>query len=502
MDFSDLKNPPKNRSVLRPEPAEVCCGGLAAIGRKVAWSVAGSASKMNRINPLLTLGLLTVVLHAAVLLFAIPVLSTRVSVFYNQDRYVDGYDQLAENLVLGNGYRFYPDTAPTMMREPGYPLVLAGLMLVWGSNFAAVKMANLCLALATAWLMTRLAARMSSSRLLQVIPPLLFLFHPATLVAESRGGVETLFAFLIVLFLLVLYTAMPRAGWGYYALAGAVLGVTVLVRSTPMLFPLFLLAYLWFIQRDRTPALTICRNIGVMILLMFAVLSPWIVRNYRLVHKFVPTASVLGVSAHAGEYLCTHRAEDKPWVVLDRDAAGERFKIASELGYPYKDVKDGYYQSFYSSGDELRFSGYLAARVFGEYRRNPLLCARCMAYNLFNFWFAGKSWMSTTVNVLVQLPYMILAFVGAALCWRDRKFTTVGPIVLLILYVMAVHAPILAQARYSVPLIPLLSILASFAFVARGKAFNSVSVPVALDPGDRLNAIPAAILAGYGTEKQ
>jgi 4-amino-4-deoxy-L-arabinose transferase-like glycosyltransferase len=455
---------------------------------------------MNRLNPWITLGLLTVILHAAVLFLVIPQLTHRVMAFYNQDRYVDGYDQLAQNLVLGNGYRFYPDTARTMMREPGYPILLAGLMFLWGNSFAAVKIANLCLALATAWLMTRLAARMSSSWILQVLPPLLFLFHPATLIAESRGGVETLFAFLLILFLLALYTALERADWRYFALTGTVLGLTVLVRSTPMLFPLFLLGYFLVAQRQQSSALAICRNITVMIVAMFTVLSPWIVRNYRLSHKFVPTASVLGVSAHAGEYLCTHRTEDKPWFLLDRDAAAERFTIASELGYPYKDVKDGYYQSFYSTSDELRFSSYLAARVFGEYKSNPLLCVRCMAYNLFNFWFAGKSWMSTTGNVLVQLPYMILAVVGVVACSRNRRFAMIGPIVLLVLYVMAVHAPILAQARYSVPLIPLLSILASFVFAERTKSINAANAAATIAVERQNSTIPAS-LVGSGTEK-
>src|SRR5260370_3757720 len=141
-------------------------------------------------NSLLSLSIAAVCVHAALLFWVIPRVSDRVTPFYNQNRFLDGYDQLAANLAQGNGYRFYPDTAKILMREPGYPLFLAGLLLAFGSTFTAVKLANMVLALATGWLMTRLARRISNNRILLVAPPLLFLFHPATLIAESRGGVE------------------------------------------------------------------------------------------------------------------------------------------------------------------------------------------------------------------------------------------------------------------------------------------------------------------------
>jgi 4-amino-4-deoxy-L-arabinose transferase-like glycosyltransferase len=449
-------------------------------------------------QPWFSLGLFAVLLHATLLLVVIPQVGARVNPLYNQDRFSDGYDQLAQNLVLGNGYRFYPDTARTLMREPGYPVFLAGIMLLFGSSFLAVKVANLLLALATAWLMIRLAARISDNRWLGIAAALLFLFHPATLIAESRGSVETLFTFLVVLFLLVLHIALERSDWRYYLMTGTVLGLTVLVRSTPMLFPVFLLGYLLVLERRRTPPLVICRNIAVMILAMFAVLSPWIIRNYGLTKKFVPTASVLGISAHAGEYICAHRSEDRPFYLLDRDAAQERTRVAATLGYP---IEDGYYyQSFYSTENELKFSGYLAHQVLGDYARNPLFCAKCIALNVFNFWFTGKTAASTAANVLVQLPYLVLAGFGVLLSVRRKQFALIGPMVLFIVYVMAVHVPILAQARYSVPLIPLLSILASLTLISRSKPANLSSAAAGFDGAESSASVPSMV--GSGTEKQ
>lgn len=400
---------------------------------------------------------LVFIVHAAILFVAIPEFSSRITPLYNQNKSPDGYDILARSLVEGNGYRLRPETSPTLMREPGYPIFLAGIFRVFGPGIAAVKLANMVLALASAWLMIKIARKLSASRVLVLVPPLLFLFHPGILIAESRGGVEILFTLLLVLFMLAVYGALDSNKGRDYVLAGAALGLVVSVKSTPILFPCFFFAYLLVFERLRLGKLAICRNVLLMITAMFVVLSPWIIRNYSLTGRFVPTASVLGVSAQAGQYIGTHISPDSRWVDLDQDAARERNDLARQLGYPFE---EGYYQCFYSSRDELRFSDYLLKGVIREYKKSPLLFLRVAGANLFNFWFAGKTWKSTGINELVQLPFLILATVGTVLCVRNNRIKMIGPLVLLIIYIIVASVPILAQARYSVPIVPFLSILA------------------------------------------
>jgi len=399
-----------------------------------------------------------IIINIAILFLAIPALSDRLHSSYNQDGYADCYDQLAANLVAGNGYRVYPETAKTMIREPGYPLLLAGLFLLFGQNITAVKVANLVLAFAAALLMTRIARRVSSSRVLLLGPSLLFLLHPGTLIAESRGGVEIAFAFLLVLFMLTVYRAIDSNSALDYMVSGAVLGLAILVKGTPILFPFFLFIYILIVDR-RAPASTICRNVVLLVAVMFAVLSPWIIRNYLLTGRFVPTADVLGISAHAGLYDNTHVADNGNWAIIDREGARERTRLAQEQGFILKNNKNGYYQDFYSSNDELEFSRYLFREVMSEYQNRPLLFIECVRNNLFNFWFRGKNSAATTMNIILQLPFLFLAIVGVALSIRNTCFRLVAPLVLFIIYIVAVHAVVLAQARYSVPMIPFMSIL-------------------------------------------
>ncbi len=420
---------------------------------------------------LLWFSILTVAAHASVLFVAIPALSHRMAPSYNQNRMADGYDLLAENLAAGNGYRFYPDTAKTLMREPGYPVFLAGLLLVFGESLVVVKIANMILAFLTAWLMVLIVREMTAEaripgKLLIFGPPLLFLFYPGTLIAESRGGIEIVFGLLLATFIFTVYRAIKSNRWLDYVICGAVLGLTVLFRSTPILFPLFLLAFLLYFVGRRVGGLIVCRNVSIIILTMLTVLSPWIVRNYSLTGRFIPTASVMGVSAQAGQYINQHLFEGKPWWLLDRQASRERDAMAAKLGYPFEDGAAGYYQTFYNTIDEIKFSQYLTAEVTQEYKESPLLLVRCIGQNLINFWIAGKTWTATAMNAVLQLPYLALAMIGVIHCFRNGQARAVGLLMLLIVYDVGVHAPILAQARYSISLMPFVAILSTMGIVA------------------------------------
>lgn len=415
----------------------------------------------------IALGLLTILVNALLLFVVIPEASTRVRGLYSANQYADGYDQLAENLAAGNGYRFYPDTAQTLMREPGYPALLAGIYKLFGSNFVVVKLVNMLLAFGVAYLMTLIARRISTNPLLIYGSPLLFLFHPETLIAESRGGVEILFAFMLTLYILTVYRLAKSDKWRDYVLSGAVLGATLLVRSTPLLFPVVLFGYFLFFERQGKNLLVLIRNFALMVLTMFLVISPWVIRNYSLTKKFVPTASVLGVAAQTGLYFSTHQEIGN--VRVDWQASLERNRLAQELGYPFK---VGYYQYFYSAADELAFSQFLFRRVAHEYEANPLLFVKTLGLNLIKFWCGGKTGQSLTMDAIVQFPFLALAMAAVVRCIKDGRAKLVAPMALLCAYMVGVSIPILAQARYCGPLIPFMSILAAITLLVLKQKFD------------------------------
>jgi hypothetical protein len=110
---------------------------------------------------------------------------------YAAGRFADGYDYIAWNLVQGNGYRVSPDTSLTMLRTPGFVLLLALILAVFGKSLVAVQVVNLVLCSVTAVLTHVLARKAGLTKTAATIAALVFFLHPGMVVADSRAGVAT-----------------------------------------------------------------------------------------------------------------------------------------------------------------------------------------------------------------------------------------------------------------------------------------------------------------------
>jgi 4-amino-4-deoxy-L-arabinose transferase-like glycosyltransferase len=381
---------------------------------------------------------------------------------------MDQYDLIANNLAQGNGYRVEAYMSETMIREPGYPLFLAMVFKIAGYHIEAARLANLLLVLGIAPMMMRLTQRITADGVTAVIAIPLFLFYPGTLISEARGGIEIVFVFAVVLFLLVLHHAAEKRDLWRYFLAGLLLGLAVLVRSVVLAFPLFLLVYLLLTANSARERLKQVLRIAVLVLGTVVVMLPWIVRNYMLVQKLVPTATVAGISAHEGQCTCQHFSLDRDFYALETEAGRERNELANRLGIPHKNT---YYPTFYDPRDEVVYNKSLLKSVATEYRKDPALLVRCAARNLFfNFWFLGRTWQATWLNVLVQVPFLLLALGGVYLLWKRRLLRRMGIILTFLVYMPAVHALIIAHARHSMVVVPFLAMFASVALVSLWRA--------------------------------
>ena len=369
----------------------------------------------------------------------------------------DNYLSIAKNIAAGNGYRFTPQTSLTLMREPGYPYFLAGLLRVFDNDHELAIAANIVFTSLAALLLSSLVRSVSAARWVSVAAPLLFMLHPGVILSELRWGVESLFTLLVLVFLWLLLKALRSGRMADYVAAGLALGVASAVRSTALLFPAFLIVHDLILKSGWKSAVRAAGRAALVLAGAFIALSPWILRNEMLVGKFIPTASVQGIAMQVGQYLCVHAGE-KDMAQLDLDAAAVRNRLAVQQGYRFE---GDYYQFFYDPKDELTFNHALGQQVIHEYLQSPALFAKCAGENVFNFWFAGKNRLVTIANLCIQLPYLLLALVGVALDFRRMDRPALILLLLFVAYTMAVYAPIHAQARYSMVLIPILSIFAA-----------------------------------------
>ena len=419
-------------------------------------------------------------INAALLFVVLPILGNFFSGRYSVD-FADLYDLIANNLVHGNGYRVEAGMSETMLREPGYPLFLAVVFKVGGYRIEAARLAILLLTPGIAFMLIRLTRRVTDDRAAPLIATLLFLFYPGTIISEARAGVEIPFVFVVLLFMLVLHRAVEkRTLWAFF-LAGLASGVVVLVRSTPLLFPVFLLVYLLLTANGASERLKVALRIAVLALGMVFVMLPWVIRNYMLVQEFVPTATVGGHAAQEGLYACQHLSFDTDFFAVQREAGRERSQLASRLGMAF--IGTYYYQFFYDVRDEVAFNKSLLEGVAREYGRHPTLLASCAGKNLFfNFWFLGKTWQATWLNMLVQVPLLALGLSGILVLWRRCLLRKMGIMLTFVLYIVAVHAPIIAHARHSIEVVPFLAILASVSLVSIWHKYRT-HVPKETGPG-------------------
>jgi Dolichyl-phosphate-mannose-protein mannosyltransferase len=420
----------------------------------------GAAADRTRGRRWALLALLAVfALKFVVDLVLLPALNYRFGGLYGVGP-ADDYYTIAKNVWLGHGYRFTPDTALTLMREPGYPYLLAGLRSYFESGLQEAIVINLLCEFISALLVSHLSRFIFSNIWVQSLAPFLFVLHPGVMIAELRIGTEIPFTAALLCFLALTARAMRTGRTPDFLWAGLVLGLTSCIRSTALLFPAFLIIYQAFKDRSPRSMVRAAANIAVMFAAGLLVLTPWIIRNYALVGKFVPTASVQGIAMQVGQYICTHEDGRKSFGELDKEAAGVRNSLALAAGYH---TRESYYPFFYDPRDEVEFNSLLSRNTVHEYVESPTMFARCAAENLFNFWFTGRTRISTLVNLAVQVPYLLLALAGLAICYRKADQATLACLLLFIIYTVGVYVPIHAQARYSVPLVPILAILGAVA---------------------------------------
>jgi len=430
---------------------------------EAAVRVPVSASKALSHKFVILMLLAALLLNAAVVLVGLPRVSHSLTLTYSMS-FGDLYDLIGKNLEQGNGYRVDANMGLTMLREPGYPLLLAVAFRLGGYSVETGRVLCVLLAFGAALLLLRLTLKITGDASTALCAALLFLLYPSTLVAETRAGVEMPFIFTVMLFMLMLYRAVEKGSLLFYWTAGLLLGIVMMVRGQLLLFPVVLFIYLIiFASKSMSERARNALQVAILCFGMAIVMSPWIIRNYELVHKLVPTGSVAGIAAQEGLYSCED-SSGEPFYLSQTRAGFQRAEIARQLGLPFTGT---YYQLFYTPQDEITFNEALLKGVSSEYRSHPEVLAGCSAKNLlFNYWFLGKRPQSTLLNVISQAPLLGLAVAGVVILWRRGVLSKIGLVLLYILYIPAIQAPIIAHARHSVLILPFLTMLAAVSLMS------------------------------------
>jgi len=183
------------------------------------------------------------------------------------------YHQIALNQLAGYGHAIEPGK-PTTMRPLVYPLFIAGVYALTGSDYRhalyAQALLHSLLVFPLFWLGFRVSERISVG----ILSASLFAVHTSFEIV-SRLYRENITVILVVLFLWSVYEGCRKPGVGKFAVAGLISGLLGLTNPVfmPLGAALFLASLLWPKSRKFAKLLFIQALISMLII------TPWLIRN-------------------------------------------------------------------------------------------------------------------------------------------------------------------------------------------------------------------------------
>jgi 4-amino-4-deoxy-L-arabinose transferase-like glycosyltransferase len=361
------------------------------------------------------------------------------------------YDALARH--FDSAYVHGHLLALTLLRPPGYPAFLAAVYGVVGHSVTAAIVVEVVIGVATVAGVYVLAGRLAGPTA-AFAAALALAVDPVSVAMTSNLTTETLFAAIWVAVALCWVRFTPA----WVAAAGALLGLSVLVRPIAEYLPILLVPLTWLLTRRLA--------LAAVLLVAFAIpVGLWVERN----HHFTGVATVSTIGAHN---LLDYRAAD----ALAIEGGGSRTDAAQRLHaqLPHRA----------NPAREAEAESSLAWHVLWHHPRGALLTtAKGLGRVVFGPGRAELGRLTTSSRALVAVEVvllgalLLLAAVGAVLLVRARNWLAVAATLTFAVYDIALSAGAEGNARLRMPADAFLAVLAGAAVsrIAARSAARSAS---------------------------
>jgi 4-amino-4-deoxy-L-arabinose transferase-like glycosyltransferase len=365
----------------------------------------------------------------AILIVAVLARLLAVLLFFGEYRPRDDaaqWQRAAQNFLNGRGLIVNEDLKAYRTPLPG--LYIAAIYTVFGPSVRAVQITNVVLGVFTVWLVYDLVRRSFGiiparwSALCVSLYPLL-LFYTGTLFSEILG------IMLLALALWLVWLLRNKSAI-WFAPVGVVLGLAALTRQTA--FPIAVFIALWTLVgcqaarwlRRLAPALVILSFVGL-------TLTPWVVRNYLVLGKFVPFTSQAGLSL---------------WIANNPLADGTGGGGKSGRGGKVPLIPE------VEALPEVELGAAYQKLAVQFIREDPLRFAQLVLYRLLYFWHLGYhgEGRAEIAFLVIYLPMLSLAALGI---WRGWRLNRDAILLLLVMPITltVVHMVYLPAGRYRLP---------------------------------------------------
>jgi 4-amino-4-deoxy-L-arabinose transferase-like glycosyltransferase len=353
-----------------------------------------------------------------------------------------GYGEIAHHFVE-HGFDRLTRRAASL-----YPTFLSLVYGVGAGDFV-VQLIHVCLHVGTSVMVFSLGRHLYNART-GLIAGIVCALHPMLLRYVADLHMETWLTFwcTLTVWRAVRFNERPSV------VNGILMGITGVIAtlSKGVILPIVVAyAAVWFVRGLRDKAAR-ANLFGVVALgaTMAVLIAPWTYRNYQVSHRFVlltpgtPDAFLRGYIFTRMEFATLQRP---PYTYAEQESNALFRRIAAEAGTTWEldEVAD----------DDN--NGRVMKRMIIEH---PFDTVRKVVVGMFTFWYEMTSLKNSLVPASLALVSWILAFVGFKRARAEGRpfWLLVVPVVALNVFV-AILVPL---GRYSVPILPCLSILAAF----------------------------------------
>jgi len=196
------------------------------------------------------------------------------------------YDRLGLSISEGQGYVNNRGT-PHCHYPPFYPFFLSIIYTLFGHSYTAVRIFQSVLGAFSCVLVYLIGKRMFTVSVGAVASFISIVYFPFIKSAELLLS-ELVFTFLLLLIVFYLLKIQENMNFRDSIILGLLSGIALLTRSMAILLPLFILPV--FIYSRKGGLLYILKRYIVVLLFFCLTMAPWLIRNYNIHHRFVPTS--------------------------------------------------------------------------------------------------------------------------------------------------------------------------------------------------------------------
>jgi 4-amino-4-deoxy-L-arabinose transferase-like glycosyltransferase len=335
---------------------------------------------------------------------------------------------VARSLVAGHGFGSpFVSSQTSAIMPPVYPLIIAGIFKVFGVHTArsifAVHAFD-CLINALACVPIYLVARRSFGPRAAQWSAWVWVFFPYGIYFAAAWAWSThllLFALLWLIYLAQQMELSPSlALWAAFGLLAGFAGL--IEPSILVIVPFLLLLAASSLARKAKPWLMQ----GILAsLCLAATISPWLIRDALLFHRFIPMRDSMGLELRMGNNGYTLRWTSDPLHPLHNAAELAGYDRMGELAY--MDHKAA----------EAR------AWIHGHPGQYAVLCLRRALYLWTGYWSFDPAYLKLEPMDPFNIPFAtsltLLALAGLAIAWQQRKLEAIRYAGTLLLFPMVYY---------------------------------------------------------------